>query len=442
MAQSIGQKFTPAALLRFAFPSMVMMMLMSCYTIVDGIFISRFLGDNALSSVNIVYPVINILLAIGVMLATGGSAVVAKKMGEGKQDEAKQDFSMFTAIGVGASLVILAATLLFLEPVCRMLGANDALLNNCMAYLRTVILFAPACMLQSLFQAFFVTAGKPHIGLTLIVSAGICNGILDYVFLGPLGFGIEGAALATGIGQMIPAVFGVCYFFFVKGDLHFTGFRVYGKTLGAACVNGSSEMVTNLSNAVITYLFNQTMLRLAGESGVAAITIILYAEFLFNALYLGFSMGVAPVISYHYGAKNDAELQNIYRISRRFVILSSFVIMAASFLSSNGIVGIFVDSGTQTYALAVEGFSLFSLAFLFSGFNIFSSALFTALSDGKTSAIISFIRTFGFIVVSLLTLPALFGVTGVWMAIPTAEFFTMFLSWYFHRSKRSIYHYA
>ena len=206
MAQSIGQKFTPVTLLKFALPSMVMMVLMSCYTITDGIFISRFLGDNALSAVNIVYPVINIVLAIGVMLATGGSAVVAKKMGEGKDDEAKDNFSMLVFTGVVASVVILILTILFLEPICHALGANDSLLANCKAYLFTVVLFAPACMLQSLFQTFFVTAGKPHIGMTLVISAGIANAVLDYVFLSPLGFGIEGAALATGIGQLIPAV--------------------------------------------------------------------------------------------------------------------------------------------------------------------------------------------------------------------------------------------
>ena len=249
---------------------MVMMVLMSCYTITDGIFISRFLGDNALSAVNIVYPVINIVLAIGVMLATGGSAVVAKKMGEGKDDEAKDNFSMLVFTGVVASVVILILTILFLEPICHALGANDSLLANCKAYLFTVVLFAPACMLQSLFQTFFVTAGKPHIGMTLVISAGIANAVLDYVFLSPLGFGIEGAALATGIGQLIPAVVGLFYFFFVKGDLYFTKFHFHGSVLSAASFNGASEMVTNIANAVITYAFNKIMLRLAGENGVAA----------------------------------------------------------------------------------------------------------------------------------------------------------------------------
>lgn len=421
---------------------MVMMVFMSFYTIIDGIFISRFLGDNALSSSNIVFPIINLLLAVGIMLATGGSAVVAKKMGEGRKEEARSDFSMLVTVGFFASIFILVLTLLFLAPVCRMLGANDTLLPFCTAYLGTVILFAPACMLQSLFQAFFVTAGKPQIGLILTITGGISNAVLDYVFLGPLGFGIEGAAIATGIGQLIPAVFGMFYFFFIKEDLYFTRFRFCPQTLFEASANGSSEMVSNLSNAIVTYLFNLIMLRLAGESGVAAITILLYAQFLFNALYLGFSMGVSPVFSFHYGAENDSELRSLYKISMWFILLSSLGITVLSWILADNIVGVFVAPGSETYTLAVGGFALFSLSFLFSGFNIFSSALFTAFSDGKTSAIISFTRTFGFILLSLLILPALLGVNGVWLAIPVAEFLTVFLAAFYHCKKKNIYHYA
>ena len=437
MSQSIGQKFTPVSLLKFAFPSIIMMVLMSCYTIIDGIFISRFLGDAALSAVNIVYPVISILLAIGVMLASGGSAIVAKKMGEGKTEEARSDFSFLTAIGFIASMILLLLIRFLLTSVCRALGGNDTLLPYCTAYLGTLVLFAPACMLQSLFQSFFVTAGKPQIGLSLIITGGVTNAILDYVFLGPLGFGIEGAALATGIGQIIPAVFGCSYFFFVKKDLYFTKFHFQPKTLMESCFNGSSEMVTNLSNAVMTYLFNRTMLQLVGQSGVAAITIILYAEFLFNALYMGFSMGVAPIFSFHYGAQNQKELNNVYKMSIFFVLITSCFVAVISHFASGDIVQIFVDAKTETYALAAGGFALFALAFLCSGFNIFSSAFFTALSDGKTSAIISFTRTFGFILPSLSVLPSFLGVTGVFLAIPVAEFLTFFLSLFFHRRKCS-----
>lgn len=420
---------------------MVMMVFMSLYTIIDGIFISRFLGDHALSASNIVYPVLSILLAISIMLATGGSAIVASKMGAGKKEEARSDFSMLVAAGIIASLLLLMLTLLFLEPLCRLMGATDLVMEHCTAYLKTLMFFAPACMLQSLFQCFFVTAGKPQIGLALTIIGGIANAVFDYVFLGPLHTGIEGAAIATGIGQAIPAVFGLFYFFFVKGDLYFTGFKFHAKTLLNASANGSSEMVTNLSNAIVTYLFNIIMMKLAGESGVAAITILLYAQFLFNALYLGFSMGVGPVFSFHYGAGNNGELQNVYKISIWFVLLSSVGITVLSYLTSDSIVAVFVKYGTETYTLAVTGFALFSISFLFSGFNIFSSAMFTAFSDGKTSAIISFTRTFGFILLSLLTLPVMLGINGVWLAIPAAEFLTVFLAAFFHAKKKHVFHY-
>lgn len=431
MSQSIGQKFTPLSLLKFAFPSVIMMVFMSLYTIIDGIFISRFLGDTALSAVNIVYPILSILLALGIMLATGGSAIVAAKMGAGKSSEARSDFSMLVFVGLSVSLLLLTVTLLFLEPICSLLGATDLLMPYSKAYLKILALFAPACMLQSLFQCFFVTAGKPHIGLTLTILGGLANAALDYIFLGVLHTGIEGAGIATGIGQTIPAVFGLFYFFFVKKDLYFTRFTFCFQTLLSASSNGASEMVSNLSNAVVTFLFNVIMMRLAGESGVAAITILLYAQFLFNALYLGFSMGVAPVFSFHYGARNYKELRKVYKISKWFVLLSSLGITVLSRLTAAPISRIFVEKNTETYTLAVSGFMLFSFSFLFSGFNIFSSALFTALSDGKTSAIISFTRTFGFIFLSLLTLPAFLGIYGVWLAIPTAEFLTVFLAVFF-----------
>lgn len=441
MTQSLGRKFTPVTLLKFAFPSMVMMVFMSLYTIIDGIFISRFLGDNALSAANIVFPLICILLAVSIMLATGGSAIVANKMGADKLEEARSDFSMLTATGVILSILFLIITLSFLTPFCRLMGSNDTLMPYCTAYLGTLALFAPACMLQTLFQCFFVTAGKPQIGLILTIIGGIANAVFDYVFLGPLGFGIEGAAIATGIGQAIPAVFGVFYFFIIKNELYFTRFKFQLKTLLAASSNGASEMVTNLSNAIVTYLFNIIMLRMAGESGVAAITILLYAQFLFNALYQGFSMGVAPIFSYQYGASNHKELQKVYKISLWFIVLSSLGITILSYLASDFIAATFVSPGTETYNLTVAGFTLFSTSFLFSGFNIFASAFFTALSDGKTSAIISFTRTFGFILLSLLTLPAILGLNGVWLAVPAAEFLTVFLSVFFYVNKNNIYHY-
>ena len=440
MSQSISQKFTPISLLKFALPSMVMMMFMSCYTIVDGIFISRYLGSEALSAANIVYPVFNLLLAVGIMFATGGSAVVSKKLGEGKKEEAMEDFSFLTAVGVALSVLLMIATLLFHNQISLFLGSSERILDYCNAYLIYLVLFAPACMLQSLYQSFFVTAGKPR-GLVLTVIAGLANAFFDYFFLAVCGMEIEGAAIATGIGQMIPAVVGTVYFFFFKGELHFVPFHFHGATLKQSCFNGSSEMVSNLANAIITYLFNIILMRIAGENGVAAITIILYAQFLFNSLYLGFSIGVAPVIGFQYGAKNRDQLKSLYKICNCFVIASSVVIAFFSWLLSDGIASIFVPDRGETYVMASEGLRIFALSFLFSGFNIFSSSLFTALSDGKTSAIISFGRTCVFIILSLMILPNILGLTGVWLAIPVAEFLAVFVSVYYQWTKRKKYGY-
>lgn len=433
LSNSIAQKFTPLTLIRFALPSMVMMIFMSCYTIVDGIFISRFVGSHGLSAVNLVYPVINILFAVGIMLATGGSAFVATELGEGRPKDAQKHFSLLVFTSVLASVILLIVTLLFIDPISLALGADQALLPYCRAYLGVTILFGPACMLQTMFQSFFVTAGKPHYGLILTITAGIANAVLDYVFMGVLGFGVEGAALATGLGQAVPAVFGLFYFGFSKNSLRFRRFRAEAKVLVQSCLNGSSEMVSNLSNAVVTYMFNIVMMRLAGADGVASITILLYAQFLFNSLYLGFSMGVAPVISFQHGAGKKDELKNTYRISKLFTLGSAVGITVLSLFMADFVAKIFVEPGTAVYELTRQGFRIFAFSFLFSGYNIYSSALFTALSDGKTSAILSFSRTFVFILLSLLLLPAVLGVTGAWLAIPLAEFVTVFLSMFYNR---------
>ena len=441
MSQSISQKFTPISLLKFALPSMVMMMFMSCYTIVDGIFISRYLGSEALSAANIVYPVFNLLLAVGIMFATGGSAVVSKKLGEGKKEEAMEDFSFLTAVGVALSVLLMIATLLFHNQISLFLGSSERILDYCNAYLIYLVLFAPACMLQSLYQSFFVTAGKPRLGLVLTVIAGLANAFFDYFFLAVCGMEIEGAAIATGIGQMIPAVVGTVYFFFFKGELHFVPFHFHGATLKQSCFNGSSEMVSNLANAIITYLFNIILMRIAGENGVAAITIILYAQFLFNSLYLGFSIGVAPVIGFQYGAKNRDQLKSLYKICNCFVIASSVVIAFFSWLLSDGIASIFVPDRGETYVMASEGLRIFALSFLFSGFNIFGSAFFTGLNNGKISAIISTLRTLVIQTLALLILPIFFGLNGIWCAITAAEFLTLIVTGSFLLQEKKKYHY-
>ena len=432
MSTSINQHFTPWALLKFAFPSIVMMLFMSLYTIVDGVFISRFLGSNALSSLNIVFPVINVVIAIATMLGTGGNAVISKYLGEGRDRDARECLTQFVILGLFVSLLLLVLTQVFLTPLCRLLGSTDILLKDCQAYLSVSLLFAPACMLQTMFQSYLVTAGKPTLGLVLTVGAGILNAVLDYVLIVTCGLGIAGAALATGIGQSVPAAAGLCFFFFTKKTLRFTKFRLHIPELLQACCNGSSEMVTQLSNAIITFLFNIILLQLAGEAGVAAITILLYGQFAFNAFYLGFSIGISPIVGFQYGARNQRQLRSIYRTSFLFVTVSSLALTAAAILLSTPLVSVFTHE-PETFQLADTGFRIFAVNFLFSGFNIASSGFFTALSNGKVSAIISFLRTCVFIVLALLTLPRFLDVTGAWLAIPVAELMTLLLSLYFHR---------
>ena len=441
MSNSIAKDFKFFSLLRFALPTMVMMIFMSLYSIVDGIFISRLLGTNALSAANIVYPVISIVFAVGIMLSTGGSALIAKKLGEGKEKEAREDFSFLTLISFLFGIAILLIGNIFIEPIVRALGSTDALLPYCVDYLSVSLLLAPAAMLQMMFQTFFVTAGKPLIGLMLTISGGVANMILDYLFMGPFNMGISGAALATGIGELIPAVIGLFYFLFTRHSLYLTKPVVRFQVLKESCFNGSSEMVTNLSTAVVTYLFNITMLKFLGEPGVAAITIVLYGQFLFNALYMGFSMGVAPVISYNHGSQNLTLLKRIFKICIGFISISSILITVMALVSSPVIVEIFTPIGSATYDIAKTGFFLFSINYIFAGINIYSSSMFTAFSDGKVSALISFVRTFVLIVLDILLLPYLIGVNGVWLAVPAAEFMTLFLSVYLFYKKRDVYHY-
>ena len=346
MSQSLAKDFNFRSLLKFAFPSIIMMIFMSLYSIVDGFFIAQYVDSMALSAANIVYPAVSILLAVGIMFGTGGSAVVAAKIGQGKLEEANRNFSALTLTTL--IIGILGAVLgnLFCRQICSLLGATPVLMDYGTAYLRTILSFAPVCLLQALFQSFFVTAGRPGLGLSLTVSAGITNMLLDYLFVVPLHLGVAGAALATGLGQCIPAVAGILYFTFARKGLRFTRPEFSKGLLSTSCFNGSSEMVSNLSAAVVTYLFNMLMLKFEGEIGVAAITAILYGQFLFVALYLGYSIGVAPVFSFNYGSRNKQRLIRLYRISIRFVVVSSVIIALVAAFGSPVISAVFMQKGT------------------------------------------------------------------------------------------------
>lgn len=438
----LSQAFTMKSLFAFALPPVFMMLFMGLYTVVDTVFVARFVNTNALSAMNIVCPVINLMVGFGTMLATGGSAIVARKMGAGDSKRASQDFTLIIAAGAlsGALLAILGTALI--DGIVWGLGASDVLFPYCKAYLSILLLFTPASLLQVLFQNLIVTAGRPAIGMILGISAGITNVLLDYLFMVPLQMGIKGAALGTGLSYMAPSVIGLLFFSLRKSGLRFIKPIIDASVLIESCANGFSEMVSQAASAVTTFLLNRMMMKLLGEDGVAAITIMIYMQFLLSALYLGFSMGVAPVISYNHGKQDGEQLKNVFSLCMRFILLASISIFGFSLAFGSPLVRIFSEKGTPVYEIARDGFSIFRFAFLFCGLNIFASAAFTALSNGRLSTILSFLRTFGLIAALLLTLPKLLGVTGVWLAVPMAEGITMMVSLMFLHQNKEKYHYA
>jgi len=441
MSYTIAKKFNLLSLLKFTVPAIIMMLFMSLYTIVDGIFISRFIGTTALSGLNIVYPFISFIHAVAIMFAAGGSAIIAIKMGEGKNDEARSAFSLIVYTGIFLGICISILGNVFIHEIIRFLGASPVLERYSYDYLKIIISFTPFFILQILFQTFFITAGKPELGLRMTIVSGITNAVLDYIFMKTFGMGMAGAALATVSGYFIIAMFGIVYFLKKRNNLYFVKVKMKWEIIKESCINGSSEMVTDISSGVVTFLFNIVMMKYMGEKGVAAITIILYSQFVFIAVYLGFSMGTAPIISYNYGNQNKAQLKRIFKICSKLIMSSSIGVFILSLIFAKYIVGFFAPEGTEVYAIAKKGFSLFAIGYLFAGYNIFSSSLFTALSNGKISAIISFMRTLVFIVLGIFFLPMVFKVNGIWLAVPFAEILSILVSLYFIKRERNNYGY-
>ena len=443
MKNRLSQEFNTRSLIKFAMPTTVMLVFMSLYQMVDGVFVSNLVGENALSALNIVYPVPSVVIAVSIMLATGGSAVIARNMGEKKEREARENFSLIIAAGLVVGAAITVFGLLFLEQIVLALGATPALYEYCCDYLRVLLAAALPAVFQMLFQTFFVTAGKPALGLVTTVIGGIVNVVFDYVFIKLCGMGVTGAAIAASMGYAVPALSGLLYFTFNRrGTLYFVKPVFRKRVLLHACGNGSSEMVNNIAIAITTFIFNKLMLKYAGEAGVAAITVVLYAQFLLTSAFMGFSGGVAPVISYNYGRMNEGQLRKIFRISMGVVAASSVLVFAFSELGSSLVIGVFASPGSEVFMLAKHGFGVFGVNFLFAGLNIYASGMFTAFSDGLVSAVISFLRTFVFLVASLLILPALLGIDGVWLAVPAAEILAFIVSVYYLVTRRRKYHYA
>lgn len=442
MDNSLDKNISTGFLLKFAFPTVITMVFMSIYTMVDGIFVSRLIGTDALSAVNIVMPIILTSYAIATMFGTGGNAIVAKKLGEKKDTEARINFSTLVVVTIVISSILTVLSFIFINPLLNFLGADESIYNYTYHYAVYSLVFLPFTMFSAIFQSFFVTAGKAHLGLIFTVAGGLSNMILDYVFIKVLGIGIAGAAIATGIGYTIPGLLGLLFFIFNrKGSLYLVKPNLDLELIKDTCINGSSEMVTNLSGSIITILMNNILMSLAGADGVASITVILYIQMLLTAVFMGYSMGTAPLISFNYGKQDNTRLNKIYKISLTIITVISLTVFIFGITNTNLLISIFTGESSEVFNMAVHGFKLFSPSFIFIGINIFSSAFFTAFSNGKVSAFISFLRTLFFVIVFLLILPKFLGINGVWIAVPLAEILGFMVSIFYFKKYKTIYGY-
>ncbi len=415
-------------ILAFAVPTIAMTVFMSFYTMVDGLFVSNLIGTDALSAINLTAPVIQLVTAVSTMLATGGSAVIMKKMGEQKSGEAKEDFTSLILVNVLVGALMCAVGYLVMEPLFGGMGLSEDVAGYCTQYLSRYLIFTIPILLMNNYTLYMIASGKARLSLICSVAGGILNMALDYVFIAVFHMGIGGAAAATGLGYSVTAVVGCFVFSQRKTLLHFQKPVFRFKTLMDAAANGCSEMATALVTGIVTMMFNWTMLHYVGEDGVAAVTIIMYVLMFASSLYMGYSYGVAPMLSYYHGEQNHAKLKKLVAISLRFITAISLLTVALSYLLSPALVSVFAEPKSPVYGLAVTGNRICSIALCFIGFNIFASGMFTALSNGLVSAILAFSRSFVFMVAALLILPWLFGVLGVWLATPVAELLALALS--------------
>ena len=444
MKIQLSEHFTYNKLLRFVFPSIVMMVFTSIYSVVDGLFVSNFVGKTALASINLILPFLMGLSALGFMIGTGGSAIVAKTLGEGDPKRANSYFSMLVYVTAIGGIILALLGMLLVPSVASFLGAEGELLSNCILYGRISFISMPAFMLQNVFQSFFVTAEKPKLGLAVIITAGVTNMILDLLFVGILGFGLAGAAVATVCGEMIGGLFPIFYFSRKNSSLLRLGKTQFnGRILMQTCVNGSSELMTNLSSSIVNSLYNIQLMKFAGENGVAAYAAIMYVNFIFIAIFLGYSIGSAPIISYHYGAGNDGELKNLYKKSLQLVGSWGILLFVLAQFLATPLAKLFVGYDSTLLAMTQTGFRIYSLVYLINGFNIFGSSFFTALSNGVVSAVISFLRTLVFQIGAVLILPIVFGgINGIWSSVTVAELLTLCITITFFVRQRRKYHYA
>ncbi len=428
-------------IVKFAVPTIAMTVFMSFYTMVDGLFVSNLIGTDALSAINLTAPVIQLVTAVSTMLATGGSAVIMKKMGEQKTDEAKEDFTFLIIVNVIVGLVMCAAGYLAMDFIFAGMNLSPAVEGYCVEYLSRYLIFTVPILLMNNFTLYMIASEKAVLSLICSVTGGILNMALDYVFIAGLDMGIGGAAVATGLGYSVTAVAGLFVFSRKKSLLHFKKpvFRI--RVLGSAASNGCSEMATALVTGIVTMMFNWTMLHYVGEDGVAAVTIIMYVLMFASSLYTGYSYGVAPMLSFYYGEQNREKLKKLVGLSMKVIAVISVITAAASFVMTRPLVSVFARTDNPVYDLAVTGNRICTAALFFIGFNIFASGMFTALSNGIVSAVLAFSRSFVFMLITMIVLPLLLGVNGIWLATPAAELMALGLSFFMLLKYRKRYGY-
>lgn len=419
-----------------------MMIFTSIYSVVDGFFVSNFVGKTPFAAVNFIMPFLMILGAFGFMFGTGGSALISKTMGEGDKERAQQLFSLFIYVSVGCGVVIAAAGIIFIRPVAALLGADGTMLEDCVRYGRIILIALPAYMLQFEFQSFFVAAEKPHLGLVVTIAAGVTNMTLDALLVAVFSLGLVGAAAATAISQCVGGIIPLIYFLCPNSSiLRLTRTKFDGRALFKACTNGASELMSNISMSIVGMLYNMQLIKYAGENGVAAYGVLMYVNFIFLAAFIGYSVGTAPIIGYNYGSGNHSELKNLLKKSLCLIGIFSVAMVVAAEGLAHPLASMFVGYDLELFKMTLRGFMIYSFSFLFSGIAIFGSSFFTALNDGLISALISFLRTLVFQVAAVLVFPLIWGIDGIWVSIVAAELMAVSVTVMFLLMKRKKYHY-
>ena len=438
----LSDHFTYRRLFRFTLPSIVMMIFTSIYGVVDGLFVSNFVGKTPFAAINLVMPFIMILGGVGFMIGTGGSALVSKTMGQNEPEKARRIFSMMIELTLLAGAALSALGIVFIEPIARLFGASEAMLPDCVLYGRIVLAFNAAFMLQNVFQAFLVTAERPHMGLYVTVAAGVTNMALDALFIAVFKWGVAGAAIATGLSQCVGGLIPLIYFIRPnKSPLRLKLAALQLPPILQACANGSSELMSNISGSLVSIAYNAQLMKYAGENGVAAYGVLMYVQFIFIAIDVGYAVGCAPIVGYHYGAQNHGELKNMLRKSLFLMSISGVVLTLLAAALAAPLARLFVGYDQALFDMTRHAFRLFSLSFLLAGINIYVSSFFTALNNGAVSAIVSFLRTLVFQMLCVLVLPIFLGIDGIWWAMAVAEVFAFILSLSFLIGKRNKYHY-